>query len=864
MNMHNKFTTKQIQDAVQTLDQPAKDLGDAKSRVWHKLANSTIQQPISMSQPQPRPSFWRNPLLLPMFTASVSIIVIIAAALVILGQVPNSTNLASNSSSSNNSLSGADRTLPGNIKTDGNKSTLDKFKTLAATRFQEITGTTYEKFEKIVEPITQAAAGEVRANAQNTNQVQNNSSVLPGAKVVQTQINSEKAAELAKQDINRNRNIFYNKVETISPKYDPYQVYNEGNKTLLPNTNQDLPMVKSINESWYTSDYNKFVTYEDSKITNLTLSTPEYYLSYAGGKFAIKNINAELNYFGGFSTSSDWSGSQSNYEVEFLKYLLSDKAIKDNGVVTIDGKQVRYLETPAVAPCGDPVTGATLPDSFLQSPVAPLVEPGSSTSDFRIDTLSSIGGGFGGAPCLGLFSTRYYVDESNFTLYLTESYTDNKLQYSTKVLDSKQYQDTDPNKLINTAEIANIPIREFRDVSMPAPGQALADFAKDYPILVTSEYVQNSVYAYKQSESSNLYNTRDFNPAISQEYEDSIKNRTSATVSSRYTDVNSSTFNNNIQVEFYKEKPDLTSFQFGISYKKSKDIQLSINNLPIDAELYDSEFSYQQLLFAYQNFWITISSFGNNNLDNLGFKTLTTTEIQELDALAKQIFDNTVVLSPDSLDSAQSNPIPLPGDILPKYQLKLQSVIKPSRSFDDCDRYITYTGDLNQCFVGKYDGVLLSFYTPYKFDTKSTTNGSINWSVLNKALSQQEIREVVNNMTDSLSKNSYDGNVNNRYTSNIEVSIEGYTKVLINQPGIEFNFPDQLQYQTFFFFTVDGKTVIIDGNYQTIAADGSFQTTDIANIFIDIAKNSALNKDLAILENQLDNKSNEVFTQAGN
>ncbi len=252
----------------------------------------------------------------------------------------------------------------------------------------------------------------------------------------------------------------------------------------VPFANFDISKTIIV-KSWISGSYYKNVSYYDNKIKDLNLGTPEYLVFYLGGKYAIKGIYTQPYYLSGITLSSP-----KDAEIEFLKNLLNPSdpnTVVDQGLQTIDGKQLRVIET--------------------KHTTLPVVDQNETEIIFD-------------------GSTKYYFDQNDLSLHLVESYRNNQLEYQQKIIKNQVLEKQQANKIFHYQELSNLPIKEYK-IHLNSPNDySIADFVQKYDLYFIPELqVENISYYLNSTEDGkdlgysyyDHYYDPDFNPYINQE-----------------------------------------------------------------------------------------------------------------------------------------------------------------------------------------------------------------------------------------------------------------------------------------------------------------------------------------------------------
>lgn len=365
-------------------------------------------------------------------------------------------------------------------------------KTLASARLKQLTGGV--DLETIEASTTTKATNTDSNPAQNpapamvptspTNSITTSpKSINSGSAQGGVIVDEQKAQQIIQENNIKDNLAFYTKSESILPTFDSLLgasgYFGWGN---------GIDYSKPIEtETWTSANYYKSITRQNGEIKDFYLSTPEFYLTYVGGKYAIQQNYDQKQYFGGL-----YEGNYENPEISFLKYILSqDSNLTNIGRQTVDGKDLVVYEF------------------RFQNDYYPR------HNNVEIN-----------------YVTRYYVDDVNFILYLVENLENEVVTYRNKTLDSKQLSgDTIVTDIYNRSQIIAIPVKEttIRPYQYNPEDYYVQTFIKKYDIYyadqISSTYLGASDYQlWQDDEYHKLSYTKDFNPYLSEEYLNSLNN----------------------------------------------------------------------------------------------------------------------------------------------------------------------------------------------------------------------------------------------------------------------------------------------------------------------------------------------------
>jgi len=313
----------------------------------------------------------------------------------------------------------------------------------------------------------------------------------------------------------------------------------------VPFANFDISKTIIV-RSWISGSYYKNVSYYDNKIKDLNLGTPEYLVFYLGGKYAIKGIYTQPYYLSGITLSSP-----KDAEIEFLKNLLNPSdpnTVVDQGLQTIDGKQLRVIET--------------------KHTTLPLVDQNETEIIFN-------------------GSTKYYFDQNDLSLHLVESYRNNQLEYQQKIIKNQVLEKQQASKIFHYQELSNLPVKEYK-IHLNSPNDySIADFVQKYDLYFIPELqVENISYYLNSTEDDKHwgfsyyehYYDPDFNPYINQEDLNLVEDLPS--LPKNYL---ASYYQNSLAFSIYKQdKPKYEEiFSYGknarVEVKKENSVQIFLN-----------------------------------------------------------------------------------------------------------------------------------------------------------------------------------------------------------------------------------------------------------------------------------------------
>lgn len=429
---------------------------------------------------------------------------------------------------------------------------------LAAQRFEEVSGKSFIDFAKVkgikVDPtiasevtkianqpkiinssVTNSKASSNEASNQSTNQVSSKNS----DKVTDLPlITSEKTVSdnsLSNANTNKNSSLVVyseNEISNFQPTKSSYI-------TGLSNIDYSKPITT---RSWYSANYRKFIAEQNGKIISYTLQTPENYTEFLGGQYAIQQTLNSSNDFVGLNNPDNQATT--NWELEFIKSILSNTQIKNIGTEQIDGKTVNvYQEDMDI----------NLPANIDSSLESPSKSSPSAINSSNANTKE------------GKSFIKYYIDPNEIVLYRTDIYTEGKLTNSSKVIKSLEYSGEEEGKFFGSNEIANVTLKEASDVSDPIKLGYLRIYS---PKLSKPEQVVVSENPHNQI--ALLRFNKQFNPSLDDKVIESFQ-QSPIVVISQSKDGDTFTtkiFDRDIDLEHYKQNnqqiADKTSFKINL------------------------------------------------------------------------------------------------------------------------------------------------------------------------------------------------------------------------------------------------------------------------------------------------------------
>jgi hypothetical protein len=576
------------------------------------------------------------------------------------------------------------------------------------------------------------------------------------------------------------------------------------------NTNPNYDKKKPVKtQSWTSTNYSKYVLSQDDKIISYNVYSINYGIDYRGGKFAIKENFDNSQYFNGLS--SPVAGTVDNSELGWLKSLLSDKSLKDEGLVKIDGKDYKVLAT-------DP--------------------------NFNVDTNSKMAVP---VPTEDQYVTKYFIDISKFSLYKTETYLGKTLKSQTVRSGYQEINNPDLSNLFSGKDLKNIPIKEVQGYVSGDIESSVANFVTKYKIIIPdgSNIKTNNLYAfdaslYNESESSKLRNSIDFDPNADPNYLESIKSAAQGTYSIMGISANInkiepgelqgidliSETKKQFKIDGQSISGVLKSYNYSQGDNGDENVT-KIKSAPITPSKIPSNF---ELAFKDPdtNLFYSLIEYTDPNTPNiksvlskkdLSFTTLDIVTAKSIDIYQKGRNESYPQLNDVDFNAINAENRLIPGDLLKSYEIKASNFSKSTRvtGVATCDKYLDSVYSIDSCLIDKYNGFTL-FYNQVKQDTPNFTY--LNYSFLNTKYEDLDIGFLVNKIRE---------NSDTEAKINIEKT-DSYSTIVFK----DYNNVDNY----LFFFKLKDKTVLLNTNLDK-------------NKVTKIVSEIALDKDLSALNIQI-------------
>lgn len=429
-----KFDISDILNSF-TLPEPGEhQIKSAEKRVWNNIAYRIDQQLEKEGVIPSKIPFWQKNMK---FFVAASLIMFLAATGVTGGFFYYT------------SLKKADNSTAEVVPTE-EAATVQNIRELAASRFAELNGVSFDEFKAVIK--------ETEAKPEN-----------PTPTDV---LDTSKAEKLSQIDENQTVYFSEQELDLIDIK-SPIEVPGYGVvETSLVDRSKPL-----LIKNWYSVSYNKTTLEQEDKLILMRLDTPDYFVEYHGGKYAIqakykekKVIIAGLSKDGLVAT---------NPEIQVMKYVLENGNAEDAKIEELDGKEYIVF---------------TVPKSETDS---------------------------------GKFFKKYFMDKDTFTLYLTEEYSEGEKISSIKNVNREQKKDVDPSKEINFKELeaSKISLKIVKDYepfvreyykNLPT----FSEFTDQYPLVVLKDTKSSEINLSKiiikdqpeLTEYEKLAESKEFNP----------------------------------------------------------------------------------------------------------------------------------------------------------------------------------------------------------------------------------------------------------------------------------------------------------------------------------------------------------------
>jgi len=498
-------------------------MASAEKRVWNQLAHSIgkleNQEKESVQTETPKMVFWQRSYI--KFTMSfVFILLLVVGSSGLFWYI--GTNIGNDNG--NNTAQNV------NPKTDE-----FNVKELAASRFSQLNGVTFEEFKEVIEETPPTPTTTPIANVFTT---PSTTQLIPNTNT-EVKVDEAKVIELAKK---AQSNIFYSKQELVfSNNFNAQSEVNSFGlgQGLITRIDYTKPLVY---ESWVTVNYSKSKLTQGEKIILEYVSTPEFLYSYVGGEYAVKVEYLAKRY--SIAGLTNDGTSIPNPEIELLRFILTSPGADKARVIMEGNKELVVIET----------------EGGSGGLVSPLGES-------RI-------------------KTKYYLDKNTFTLVRIKQYLNDKLILSNLNIQSQKIENREVNSIFTIGELeSEISVKTTQydidnNLQKIVDQSSVGDFIKNYDLLYFKDKEKKDlkVIDYKSEkylkfqEYQNLINTKEFNPL----FEESVL--LEKPLAYYYFP------NIKVDVNVYKNEPDLTEKnRFNI---ETSEIDIHIENTEQKAVLF--------------------------------------------------------------------------------------------------------------------------------------------------------------------------------------------------------------------------------------------------------------------------------------
>ena len=418
--------------------------------------------------------------------------------------------------------------LKANSSTSSEKD--NNIQALAAMRFSEISGTNFDDFAKLkgisVKPIINYTSSQAKTSSELNSQ--------SGAEVSNPTNTSNSATNSPILDSTGISSTSSSAVSSKAPAAGSLVVYNENIiSNFKPTKNSYLTGLDNIDyskpittKSWYSTNYRKFIAEQNGKIISYTLQTPNSYLEYLGGSYAITQQLDKNQSFSGLV--SDNNQATTNWELEFIKSILSNNQIKIVGTDQIDGKTVNVYQENIDEISLDSDSNTSSNNSATNSNASNSKSTG-STGNY----------------------IKYYIDPNDIILYKTDIYNNNELTNSSATVKSLEYKGEQEDKFFTTSEIKDVDIKEAKDVSAPIPTTYLKIFS---PKITPAAEV--TISENQRNALADLRINKVYNPSLSDQEVEKYLQTPIVTITQTNPTQNLTTkiFDRDIDLEHYKNQ----------------------------------------------------------------------------------------------------------------------------------------------------------------------------------------------------------------------------------------------------------------------------------------------------------------------
>ncbi len=297
---------------------PDHDIQSAQKRVWNQISASIATKPQSLDIP--RPSFFSVFVRTSKYAlAYLMLFVMLMGSIFYMYTVILTTN---------------QDVVPEVAKSDSQiEAEKIDLQALAASRFQELNGITFEEYKEVIE-VTEQADEPVFIPTPQT-EIQLTATPKPTEIV---KIDTEKAQEVVKKIEDKDLNLFY--TEKTLKVLDKELYINTNEYIKLP---KNIDLEKEINlKNWSRLNFYKAIISQEDSIKKFDALTPNGTIEYYGGKYAIQtSYKKEVVQIAGVTTE----GKQVlNPETELLKNILQDRTAKAKEIKKVNDREILVVE----------------------------------------------------------------------------------------------------------------------------------------------------------------------------------------------------------------------------------------------------------------------------------------------------------------------------------------------------------------------------------------------------------------------------------------------------------------------------------------------------------------------------------------
>jgi hypothetical protein len=662
---------------------------------------------------------------------------------------------------------------------------------------------------------TDAALGQKNTNisnaAQNTPNTQNQDTTVSNSPDLQIQ--QQKAQDLIKENKVEDNFAFYFETEkTAFLENYPAQYTNFYEGSFIDYSKP------AIYKTWYSANYYKTLTLQEDDIKQLSVNTPNTYLDFYGGKYAIEQNFTTSNYFNGIGYGNS---ENINFEVAFLKAIINDKSLVDKGFETVEGVELKVLETDSLYYYNQ------TKDNSLSSEVSTL------NLEIPID----------------LWKTKYFIDLEKFELKQSEYFLNDKIISRDKTIQSRKLENISPQDLFKAVEIENLEIKKFDTNNDYANLSSLTEFVKKYPLLYFETDINRyNIYGqdyslFRNTELEKAQSSRDFNPNIPPDFE-----------FYESKEVGYSGQDLNLNFTIFKEKPpfaypgskvettDVSNFSFKINNTDTVQAEVyELKILPEKEEVSPQEiYRTQKIRFEYKGFWYETENdsfkFDNNTILN----TLSGQDAQKIDEQNSLRARSYPEFRQVLIEDLEQQNLLLPGNLKQSLNLTLSGIEKNQNNSDkpSCEAFIESSWYLSMCLTNINNGHILRYSTSFDEQKPGQEYKNLTFYVLDKKIDLPQIQQYLQTVNNSNLYLNYE-------RTPLRLETENGLNIIIDQISPDFS----------------TKTYLLETkeNLVMIETYGNFESNQLSTIVSSIAQN----KDLEALEAQLEESSSQFYPYFG-